>query len=125
MRQQKQAYFSLVEELNEAKHEVKLLETKLKEKDQEMKLAELRVKELKKNVPNSKLKPLNKRTTRTVASVDNRSVDNIDQEYDRSRLPPRKPSVPRTKAFRVRKTTVEAISKRSHFITQAQRKASR
>ena len=52
-----------------------MLEIRLKEKDQEMKLAELRVKELKKNVPNSKLRPLKQRTTRTNASVDNNSVD--------------------------------------------------
>ena len=126
LRHQKQSYFSLVETLNEAKHDVKILETKLKEKDQELKLAELRVKELKKNVPNSKLRPLKQRTrtNRTNASVDNSSVDMaVYQEYDRRVN--RKPSVPRAKAFRVRKATVETVSKRSNFITQAQRKASR
>lgn len=61
--------------MNEAKHDVKILETKLREKDQELKLAELRVKELKKNVPNSKLRPLKKRTNRTTASLDNHSID--------------------------------------------------
>ena len=41
---------------------------KLREKDQETKLAELKVKELKKQVPNSKLRPLKNRTTRTNVS---------------------------------------------------------
>ena len=75
MRQQKQAYFSLVEVLNEAKSSVAMLEIRLKEKEQEQKLAELRVKELKKNVQHNKLRPLKQRTTRTNASVDNHSVD--------------------------------------------------
>lgn len=43
-----------------------MLEIKLKEKDQELKLAELKVKELKKQIPNSKLRPLaQQRTNRT------------------------------------------------------------
>jgi len=37
---------------------VRLLEMKLKEKEQELKLIELKIKELKKQIPNSKLKPI-------------------------------------------------------------------
>ena len=54
-----------------------MLEIKLKEKDQELKLAELKVKELKKQIPNSKLRPLaQQRTNRTQLSTDaGHSVD--------------------------------------------------
>jgi len=53
-----------------------MLEIKQKEKEQELKLVELKVKELKKQVPNSKLKPIRSRTNRTTASNDGHSVDN-------------------------------------------------
>ena len=57
---------------------MKVLEVKLKEKDQELKLAELKVKELRKQIPNTKLKPMvHKKTNRNVhGSLDSRSIDN-------------------------------------------------
>ena len=41
---------------------MRILEVKLKEKDQELKLAELKIKELRKQIPNSKLKPIKHRS---------------------------------------------------------------
>jgi len=51
---------------------VRLLEFQLKEKEQELKLCELKIKELKKSMPNSKLRPLQKRLN---TSVDGNSID--------------------------------------------------
>lgn len=42
-----------------------------------MKLVELKIKELKKQIPNTKLKPIRSRTNRTIVSNDGNSVDNL------------------------------------------------
>ena len=43
-------------------HENKVLGVKLKEKEQELKLNDLKIKELRKQVPNSRLKPIGSRS---------------------------------------------------------------
>ena len=44
-----------------ARHEVSVMNVKLKEKDQEVKLNDLKVRELKRQIPNTRLKPLKSR----------------------------------------------------------------
>ena len=46
-------------QLKHLNHELQILGVKLKEKDQEVKLNDLKIKELKKQVPNTRLKPIN------------------------------------------------------------------
>ena len=48
----------LDKQISVAKHENQVLNVKLKEKDQEIKLNDLKIKELKKQVPNTRLRPL-------------------------------------------------------------------
>ena len=108
-RLQKIQYHNLVEELNLTKREVGLLEIKLKEKDQETKLVEMKIKELKKQMPNTKLKPLRQRTNRTHLSTDRHSFDNKLVQEHAAIAKIRKPSVPRqAKSIRSRKYTQDA-----------------
>jgi hypothetical protein len=55
-----------------------VLSIKLKEKDQEVKLNELKIKELRKQVPNTKLKPLNRKDGKVNMSVDTKLNEELD-----------------------------------------------
>ena len=58
-------------------HELQILNLKLREKEQEVKLNELKIKELRKQVPNTKLKPLSRKEGAKVnMSLDSRLNNN-------------------------------------------------
>ena len=75
-------------QLKQLGHELQILGIKLKEKDQEVKLNDLKIKELRKQVPNTKLRPLALGNADTLSvgsrknnlSVDSKINNNFDQE---------------------------------------------
>jgi hypothetical protein len=67
-------------QLKHLNHELQILGVKLKEKDQEVKLNDLKIKELKKQVPNTRLKPIggdqmSSVSRKEIAQRSNMSVD--------------------------------------------------
>ena len=86
-------------QLKQMSHELQILTIKLKEKDQEVKLNDLKIKELKKQVPNTRIKPLSS-SNKTNLSMDNkRAIQEQDDEDiattgDRNQAKPQKPKLP-------------------------------
>ena len=75
----------LDQQLKHLNHELQILGVKLKEKDQEVKLNDLKIKELKKQVPNTRLKPIGDQASsvsrKEIAQRNNLSVDSkLDDE---------------------------------------------
>jgi hypothetical protein len=65
-------------------HELQILGVKLKEKDQEVKLNDLKIKELKKQVPNTRLKPMDAQSSvsrKEIMQRNNLSVDSKSEEH--------------------------------------------
>ena len=60
--------------MSNVNHELSILSIKLKEKDQEVKLNDLKIKELKKQIPNTKLKPIKRSKDKTNQSVDDKRL---------------------------------------------------
>ena len=65
----------LDQQLRQLGHELQILSVKLKEKDQEVKLNELKIKELRKQVPNTKLRPINDNASNGGSRKDQKSND--------------------------------------------------
>lgn len=75
--------------MGDLNHENKVLEVKLKEKEQEVKLNELKIRELRKQVPNSRLRPLGNTRSKSI------SQSNAPSLYSgQSRLPAAQPFSP-------------------------------
>lgn len=91
-----------------------LLEIKLKEKDQELKLSELKYKELKKQIPNTRLRPMRQRTVNSNHTIDRESA----YSYERKRnFLTNRPSMPDNSAskkrIKDRKMTHQTVTSRT------------
>ena len=72
----------IADQIKKIGNEVLKLEMQLKEKEQELKLNDLKCKELRKQLPNNKLKPLNRNDYRKAKGLqDNRSMDHNSHIY--------------------------------------------